>query len=148
MSASLRAHAVFVLCFVGFAALCCSGFAARGQASGSFASFLQELWPEAEHRGITRATFDVAFAGLAPDPNVLAAMRREPEYGKPMGAYLAGLVSPGRRVMSGALAPKVFDAQAIERAAPVQFPGRRLWTSNNASIVPGKLAARGFHPHR
>jgi peptidoglycan lytic transglycosylase B len=99
MSASSRTRSVLVLCVIGFAAFCCGGFAARGQTSGSFASYLQGLWPEAEHRGITPATFDAAFAGLAPDPNVLAAMRREPEYGKPMGAYLAGLVSPARIAM-------------------------------------------------
>ncbi len=62
----------------------------------SFTTFLQALWPDAAHRGITRSTFDNAFAGLTPDPKVLTAMRREPEYGKPMGAYLAGLVSPTR----------------------------------------------------
>ena len=95
MSKASRRRSGLVLCFIGFAALCC-GFAAPGRTSASFVSYLQGLWPEAEYRGITRATFDTAFAGLAPDPNVLAAMRREPEYGKPMGAYLAGLVSPAR----------------------------------------------------
>jgi membrane-bound lytic murein transglycosylase B len=70
--------------------------AVHGQKATSFAAFLEALWPEASQRGITRTTFDTAFAGLTPDPNVLAAMRREPEYGKPMGAYLAGLVSPAR----------------------------------------------------
>ena len=98
MSKASRRRSALVLCFIGFAVLCC-GFAARSQTSASFVSYLQGLWPEAEHRGITRATFDTAFAGLAPDPNVLAAMRREPEYGKPIGAYLAGLVSPARIAM-------------------------------------------------
>jgi membrane-bound lytic murein transglycosylase B len=70
--------------------------AAEQQGAESFAAFLQALWPDAAHRGITRSTFESAFAGLTPDPKVLAAMRREPEYGKPMGAYLAGLVSPTR----------------------------------------------------
>jgi membrane-bound lytic murein transglycosylase B len=98
MSKASRRRSVLVLCLIGFAALCC-GSAARGRTSASFVSYLQGLWPEAEHRGITRATFDTAFAGLAPDPNVLAAMQREPEYGKPMGPYLAGLVSPARIAM-------------------------------------------------
>jgi len=96
MRVSRRAMIAFAFCFVGSAALNFGGFGAFGQSGGSFAAFLEALWPEAEHRGITRATFETAFAGLAPDPNVLAAMRREPEYGKPMGAYLGGLVSPGR----------------------------------------------------
>src|SRR6478752_5006445 len=88
MRASRLALTILALCFIGFVAL--------GQTAASFAAFLDALWPEAAHEGITRPTFDVAFAGLTPDPNVLAAMRREPEYGKPMGAYLAGLVSPAR----------------------------------------------------
>jgi membrane-bound lytic murein transglycosylase B len=91
MSALRAALAVLALLFA------CG--AVRGQNATSFAAFLEALWPEASQRGITRATFDTAFARLTPDPNVLAAMRREPEYGKPMGAYLAGLVSPARLSM-------------------------------------------------
>ncbi len=60
----------------------------------SFDAFLAALRTDATVQGISRATFDSAFAGVTPDPAVLAAMRREPEYGKPMGAYLASLVSP------------------------------------------------------
>jgi lytic murein transglycosylase len=96
MRASRRALIVLALGCIGSAALHFGGFTAFGQSGESFATFLEALWPEAAHKGITRATFDAAFAGLTPDPNVLAAMRREPEYGKPMGAYLAGLVSPAR----------------------------------------------------
>ena len=62
----------------------------------SFDHFLAELRTDATARGISRATFDAAFAGVMPDQAVMAAMRREPEYGKPMGAYLASLVSPAR----------------------------------------------------
>jgi lytic murein transglycosylase len=61
-----------------------------------FAAFLAKLWPDAAAQGIDRATFARAFTGVTPDPAVLAAMRREPEYGKPYAAYLNGLVSPSR----------------------------------------------------
>jgi lytic murein transglycosylase len=54
------------------------------------------LRADAVAQGITQATFDQAMAGLTPDPAVLAAMRREPEYGKPMSTYLSSLVSPTR----------------------------------------------------
>ncbi|MGD0025927.1 MAG: lytic murein transglycosylase, partial [Xanthobacteraceae bacterium] len=64
--------------------------------AGSFDSFLAALWPNAAAQGIARATFDAAFAGVTADAGVIAAMQREPEYGKPFGAYLAGLVSPAR----------------------------------------------------
>lgn len=63
---------------------------------GSFATFLAGLWPDAAAQNITRATFDTAFVGVTADAGVLASMRRQPEYGKPVGAYLAGLVSPAR----------------------------------------------------
>ena len=65
-------------------------------ASDAFAAFLDGLWPDAAARGISRSTFDTAFAGLTPDAGVMGAMRHEPEYGKPYAAYLAGLVSPSR----------------------------------------------------
>ena len=61
-----------------------------------FETFLKELWPDAEKRGIHRSTFDAAFAGLTPDARVMALTRRQPEYGKPVGDYLAGMVSKDR----------------------------------------------------
>ncbi|HXX05063.1 MAG TPA: lytic murein transglycosylase [Xanthobacteraceae bacterium] len=72
---------------------------AHGESGASFAAFLAGLWPDADRSGITRATFDSAFAGVTPDPAVLAAMRREPEYGKAFADYLASLVSPSRIAM-------------------------------------------------
>ena len=60
-----------------------------------FASFLNELWPQAKARGIMRATFDAAFTGVTPDPHVIAAIDRQPEFNKPMGDYLATVVAPG-----------------------------------------------------
>jgi membrane-bound lytic murein transglycosylase B len=70
--------------------------AAQAESGNSFTTFLAELWPDAARAGITRTTFDTAFAGLTPDPAVIAAMRRAPEYGKPFAAYLGSLVSPAR----------------------------------------------------
>ena len=61
-----------------------------------FDHFLAQLRADAAARGVLRTTFDAAFAGVTPDPAVMASMRREPEYGKPITAYLAGLVSPPR----------------------------------------------------
>ena len=64
--------------------------------AGNFDAFLQELWPDAEARGVKRSTFELAFAGLSPDPRVILATRRQPEYGKPVGAYVGSLASKGR----------------------------------------------------
>jgi membrane-bound lytic murein transglycosylase B len=77
-------------------ALLFASAAAQAEGGNSFTAFLAELWPDAAHAGITRTTFDTAFAGLTPDPAVIAAMRRAPEYGKPFAAYLGSLASPAR----------------------------------------------------
>jgi membrane-bound lytic murein transglycosylase B len=83
-----RSFLVLALAFASARANC--------EAAASFPAFLDALWRDAAARGITRATFDAAFAGVTPDAAVLAAMQRQPEYGKPFGAYLASLVSPAR----------------------------------------------------
>ena len=62
----------------------------------AFQKFLAELWPDAQKQGITRHTFDLAFAGVTPDSRVIAATTRQPEQAKPMGAYVASLASPDR----------------------------------------------------
>jgi membrane-bound lytic murein transglycosylase B len=77
-------------------ALVLASTSARCEPDNSFRAFLAALWPDAAKQGISRATFDTAFAGLTPDAGVIAARRSQPEYGKPFGAYLASLVSPGR----------------------------------------------------
>jgi lytic murein transglycosylase len=62
----------------------------------TFQAFLDELWADAQARGITRTVFDRAFDGLTPDPRVMPITRRQPEYGKPFGDYLATMVSAAR----------------------------------------------------
>jgi membrane-bound lytic murein transglycosylase B len=64
--------------------------------AGTFEAFLEELWPDAEAKGITRRTFDLAFAGLSPDPRVIAATGRQPEYGKAVGVYVNSVASKSR----------------------------------------------------
>jgi membrane-bound lytic murein transglycosylase B len=78
------------------AALLLASAGAHGESGNSLAAFLEALWPDAARNGIARATFDAAFTGVTSDPAVLAAMQREPEYGKPFGAYVASLASPSR----------------------------------------------------
>src|SRR5262249_51287309 len=62
----------------------------------AFAAFLKELWPDAQAKGVTRHTFDLACAGVTPGAGVMAIPQRQPEYGRPAGAYLAALVSKAR----------------------------------------------------
>jgi lytic murein transglycosylase len=67
-------------------------FIAPAQAA-DFNAFLRDLWPQAQATGISRTTFDSAFAGLTPDQRVLKATRKQPEFGKPVGAYVNDIVS-------------------------------------------------------
>jgi membrane-bound lytic murein transglycosylase B len=64
-----------------------------------FQKFIAALWKDAQAKGITRQTFNIAFAGVTPDPRVVAATKRQPETAKPMGAYVAALASPQRAAM-------------------------------------------------
>jgi lytic murein transglycosylase len=72
-------------------ALVCSPLRAE-----TFAQFGQSLWPDAQAKGVSRATFDLALRGVTPDQRVIAATQRQPEYGKPVGAYINALIGHGR----------------------------------------------------
>lgn len=69
---------------------------AAARAEQSFADFVKELWPDAQAKGISRETFDLALKAVTPDQRVIAATRRQPEYGKPVGAYVNDIASRGR----------------------------------------------------
>jgi len=66
------------------------------QVPPAFVTFLNELWPDARAKGVTRATFDLAFAGVAPDPRIMPITQRQPEFGQSVGTYLANFASKAR----------------------------------------------------
>src|SRR5690349_17117701 len=78
----------------------------------SFEAFVADLWTDAQAKGISRATFDLALKNVTPDQRVIAATRRQPEYGKPVGDYVNAIVS-NRRIADAQLKArewtKVFD---------------------------------------
>ncbi len=82
-----------------FGALCGAAHAQQLRAQ-SFTAFLDELWPDAQAKGVTRANFDHALKSITPDPRVIAATKHQPEYGKPFGAYVNAIASK-RRVADG-----------------------------------------------
>src|ERR1700753_3285413 len=43
------------------------GPSAHAAPDAAFTAFLQSVWPEAQNLGVSRATFDAATRGLAPD---------------------------------------------------------------------------------
>src|SRR5436305_9488016 len=85
-----RVAFVLVLAFLAGPSL------AQEKKTASFAPLLRVLWPEAFARGITHKTFDLAFAGLTPDPRVAATTLRQPEYGSPVGTYINRMASAVR----------------------------------------------------
>jgi membrane-bound lytic murein transglycosylase B len=94
----LRVLTVLALCWPALFA------AARDDGSppspADFQEFLQSLWPLAAEKGITRGTFDAAFAGLTLDPAAPAASNSQAEFDKPLKSYLNEAVSP-RRIARG-----------------------------------------------
>lgn len=79
------------------AAFCVLLLASSGAlAQEPFDTFVKQAWPDAQAKGVTRATFDTAMRGVTPDQRVIAATQRQPEYGKPVGDYVNGIVSKGR----------------------------------------------------
>ena len=84
-----------------------------GAQEQSFAAFAAELWTDAQAKGVTRATFDAALRDVTPDQRVIAATKRQPEYGKPFGDYVNSIVS-NRRIADAQLKArewsKTFDA--------------------------------------
>lgn len=73
--------------------------AGQAEAAG-FQRFIQQLWPLAQQRGISRATFDAAFRGVTPDPSIVALTRRQSEFVAPIWTYLGNAVS-GQRIARG-----------------------------------------------
>src|SRR4051794_25545124 len=76
--------------------------AGTATASADFAHFVTSLWPQAHARGVSRATFDTAFRGVTPDPDVIERTRKQAEFVKPIGDYLATAVSE-KRIGNGRL---------------------------------------------
>src|SRR6202007_289990 len=80
-----------------FVALCTQAWAQdKPKVPASFEPLIVSLWPDAQARGISRKTFDLAFAGLTPDPRVAALTMRQLEYGVPVATSLARIQSQAR----------------------------------------------------
>jgi lytic murein transglycosylase len=108
----LRVFVLF-LALIAAAPLRADPIADAAASSARVTAFVDALWADAEKRGITRATFDQALAGFAPDARVIAATRREPEYGKPVGLYVDSIASKSRIATGAAKATQwagVLDA--------------------------------------
>src|SRR5262245_32469753 len=66
------------------------------EAAANFASCLEQLWPLAAKRDISRASFDKQVRGLTPDLRIMDLLDAQPEFTKAFWDYLDILVSEAR----------------------------------------------------
>jgi len=69
-------------------------------ANSAFERWVAGVWPEARRQGVSRKTFERAFRGVSPDPEVLKKAEHQPEFAKPVWKYLESAVS-AKRVANG-----------------------------------------------
>lgn len=87
----------------------------------SFADWRASLRMQALSQGITPLLFEQAFAGLTPDPQVIAADQSQPEFSRPVWEYLDSAVSPWRVARGKALlAEHAKTLRAIEAQYQVE----------------------------
>src|SRR5208337_4519001 len=65
-------------------------------AAANFPNCIAGLWPDAERRGISRATFEAATRDLSPDLRIMDLLDQQPEFTKAFWDYLDILVNDAR----------------------------------------------------
>jgi len=68
--------------------------------AAKFTKFVEGVWPDAKARGVSRATFDAAFAEVKAIPRVIDLDRNQPEFSLTFEQYLSR-VAPKSRVQKG-----------------------------------------------
>ncbi|WIJ25689.1 lytic murein transglycosylase [Devosia sp. RR2S18] len=63
-------------------------FSAAAPAFANSAEFVRSLWPQAEARGVSRSSFEAAFAGYNYVPKVMELTRKQPEFTQTVKQYL------------------------------------------------------------
>ncbi|MCZ8101450.1 MAG: lytic murein transglycosylase [Burkholderiales bacterium] len=122
--------------------------AADASDQGSFSAFVGALWPEAQQRGVTRATFQSAFTGVTPDPKIIELTRKQSEFVKPIWEYVNGAVTPTRIEQGGEAAkrwsPAIAAAESrygVERSVILGIWGME---TNFGSFTGGKDVIRSL----
>lgn len=78
-------------------------------ALADFNAFVQQLWPDAQAAGVSRATFQSAMSGITPDPSVIKQTKAQSEFIRPMWDYVNGAVT-GNRINRGAQSANSYAA--------------------------------------
>ena len=108
--------------------MACMVFSCAARADG-FDAFVAGLWPEAQAKGVSRATFDAAFEGVTPDQSVIDKSQTQAEFHKTVGEYLSTAVSD-KRVALGQEKFKAYQswlAKAEERYGVDRFVILGVW---------------------
>jgi lytic murein transglycosylase len=63
---------------------------------GYFLDWLNEFYARALLQGVPRSLLDAALSGISPDPRVMALDTAQPEFARPVGAYIRASVTAGR----------------------------------------------------
>ncbi|MBA3519665.1 MAG: lytic murein transglycosylase [Rhizobiales bacterium] len=94
----------------------------EARAEASFDGWVRDFWPVAQAEGISRATYENAFRGVTPDPEVLEKAQFQPEFVKPMWDYVRNAasekrVATGRDMLAqhGALLDRIEAAYGVDR---------------------------------
>ncbi len=67
-----------------------------------FRQWVERLWPRARRKGVSRRTFNAAFRGVRPDPEVIRSAHYQPEFVRPIWDYMASATSD-KRIETGRL---------------------------------------------
>ncbi len=96
--------------------------AGGASADPGFDRWVEEFWPIAKAEGVSRATYDAAFRGVAPDPEVLEKARYQPEFVRPLWDYVASgasekRIANGRAMLSrhSGLLDRIEQAYGVDR---------------------------------
>lgn len=85
---SLLSRSVLSRRVCGVALSVALSFSAAAPALGNSAEFVRSLWPQAEARGVSRSSFEAAFAGYNYVPKVMELTRKQPEFTQTVKQYL------------------------------------------------------------
>lgn len=133
---SIQGFTILGLMVLGLMVL---GLASPARAD-SYLNFVTALWPRAEKAGISRETFDAAFAGLGVDPKVVSLAGTQPEFNQTIRAYVDGRLSADRIAQGKAMAQrwKSWLDKAEERYGVDRYVILAIWSlESNYGASPG-----------
>ena len=115
-------------------------------AAANFGNCLEQMWPLAARRGVSRDVFDAQLAGLTPDLRIMDLLDGQPEFTKSFWDYLDILVNDARITNGRAVLAKyrpIFDA--VEKAYGVdRHVVAAIWgiESNYGTAIGGRSVIR------